>query len=133
MLGCWLGRLSLWHTGLAVEYFNDAAWDKCNWLEEHMKIEWCPETDCYIETHEPGTLYISDSDSDYELNDCLIDKTTSHVDDLSNQSSSEDDCYSDNENEDLSWMMSSDVESTWKVTDEGVHRSTRVRYQQRPL
>jgi 5-methylcytosine-specific restriction protein B len=28
VLGRWLGRLSLWHTSLAVEYFTQAAWDK---------------------------------------------------------------------------------------------------------
>ncbi len=50
VLGSWMGRLSMWHTGLAVQYFNDAAWDQCDWTEEDIKIEWCKETDRYVDT-----------------------------------------------------------------------------------
>ena len=83
--------------------------------------------------HELGTLYISDSESDFEPNDCCVDQTTSDEDYVSHESSSEEDCYSDNEKEDVSWMLSSAVESTSEVRDDGVQRSKRVRFQQRPL
>ena len=66
-LGSWLGRLSLWHTGLAVDFFHDAAWDASKWMDAHTKIEWCAETECYITTQDPGYEYKTDSDSDWEM------------------------------------------------------------------
>jgi hypothetical protein len=133
VLGSWLGRLSVWDTGLAVEYFNDAAWDQCDCTEGNMKIEWCSETERYIDTKDPANVYSSDSDSDWEIEDCFNERSPRFYEDMSDRSDTDDDHYSDNEVGDVSWMKYSVNEYTWKVTDEGVPTSTRPRYQQRPL
>ena len=133
VLGSWLGRLSMWHTGLAVEFFNDAAWDLWDWTEEDMKIEWCEATDRYIDRKELLHEVVPDSDSDWDIEDCLNEKRPRFDDDMSDRSDTDDDFYSDNDIEDVSWMKCSVGESTWKVSDKGVRTSTRQRYQQRPL
>jgi len=133
VLGSWLGRLSMWHTGLAVEYFHDAAWDLCDWTEEDMKIEWCEDTECYIDSKEPLHAVISDSDSDWDLEDLLNDTTSRLDQEMSDRSDTDDDYYSDNDSEDYTWIECCVAKPTWKVTDEGVRTSTRLRYQQRPL
>jgi hypothetical protein len=54
--------------------------------------------------------------------------------DCMDEASSDDSEYdTDNDVEDVSWMMSLGVASTWKLTDEGVRSSTRLRYQQHPI
>jgi hypothetical protein len=133
VLGSWMGRLSMWHTGLAVEYFNDAAWDLCDWTEEDTKIEWCDELQRYIDTKETLQEALSDSDSDWEIEYFVNEKTPRLHEEMSDRSDTDDDYYSDNDIEDFTWLKGYVPESTWKITDEGLRTSTRRRYQQRPL
>jgi len=123
----------MWHTGLAVDYFNDAAWDQCDWTEDDIKIEWCNDRQRYIDTKEPLDEVIPDSDSDWEVEDFMNENSPREHDEMSERSDTDDDYYSDNDIEDLTWMKCCVGESTWKVTDEGVRTSTRQRYQQHPL
>ena len=99
-----------------------------------MKIEWCEATDRYIDRKELLHEVVPDSDSDWDnIEDCLNEKRPRFDEDMSDRSDTDDDFYSDNDIEDVSWMKCSVGESTWKVSDKGVRTSTRQRYQQRPL
>ena len=133
VLGSWLGRLSMWHTGLAVEFFNGAAWDQCDWTEENMQIEWCKESDRYIDTTELLHQVVSDSDSDWDIEEWSNARNPRLDEDMSDRSDTDDDFYSENDNEDVSWMQCSVDDYSSKVSDDGVRTSTRLRYQQRPL
>ncbi len=86
-----------------------------------------------IDTNERLHDVIPDSDSDWEIEDFLNENTSRLDEELSDRSDTDDDYYSDNDIEDLTWMNCCVGESTWKVADEGVRSSTRQRYQQRPL
>jgi len=105
----------MWHTGLAVEFFNDAAWDLWDWTEEDMKIEWCEATDRYIDRKELLHEVVPDSDSDWDIEDCFNAKRPRFDEDMSDRSDTDDDFYSDNDIDDVSWMKCSVGESTWKV------------------
>jgi hypothetical protein len=118
---------------LAVDFFHDAAWDASKWMDAHTKIEWCAETECYITTQDPGYEYKTDSDSDWEMMYNVDNGCTTLYDCMDDASSDDSEYDTDNDAEDVSWMMSSGVASTWKLTDEGVRSSTRLRYQQHPI
>jgi hypothetical protein len=74
-----------------------------------------------------------DSDSDWEMEDTCNDRSTRCYESMSDRSDTEDDYYSDNAVEEVSWMQSCVDAETWKFTAAGVQKSTRIRYQQRPL
>ena len=132
-LGSWLGRLSLWHTGIAVDFLHEEAWEHTNWMDPHTTIEWCEDMDRYIVKHEADTVCNSDSDSDWSEEDMTGDCI--YVDDecIADVTSDDDESCSDNAQEDDTWLYTAPVESTWMVTQDGVKSSLRSRFQQRPI
>jgi hypothetical protein len=128
-----MGRLSLWHTGLAVDYFLDAAWDDCEWMDAHTTVEWCAFTKSYLTKQEFGTAYKSDADSDWNMTSDFYKSCTTVKDYKYDSSSDDDENDIGNESEDVAWMSRSALVSTWKTTNDGVRRSMRARFQKYPI
>lgn len=133
VLGAWMGRLSLWHTGLAVDYFLDAAWDDCEWMDAHTTVEWCAFTKSYLTKQEFGTAYKSDADSDWNMTSDFYKSCTTVKDYKYDSSSDDDENDIGIESEDVAWMSRSALVSTWKTTNDGVRRSMRARFQKYPI
>ena len=122
-IGRWLGRLSCWHTGLAVDYFHDLAWDIVDWTPD-SKTGWNPLNDCYESTVDVCTEGCIELDTDWEV--------MTPENDLQVQEDDDDLCLEDY-TEDVSWMGSTEMLESWSITDTGHRTSTRIRYQNRPV
>ena len=123
-IGRWLGRLSCWHTGLAVDFFHDLAWDIVEWTTD-SKTMWDAQTDCYVYKEEALTTNcINELDTDWEVIPSLHDLEVQEDDD---------DCIGDDYVEDVSWMSMTETTETWTICDTGAKNSTRIRYQSRPV
>ena len=132
-LGAWLGRLSLWHTGIAVDFLHEVAWEQTNWMDAHTKIEWCEDMDRYVIKQEADTVCDSDSESDWEEDDVTGNYLLGDDDSMADHTSDDGESCSENEQEDVAWLLTAPVQSTWMVTQDGVQSSQRLRYQQRPI
>ncbi len=121
VIGKWLGRLTAWHTGLAVDMFHNMAWDNVEWTPD-SKTLWSTDLNYFVFEHEDNMDASEDSDSDWNPNNeskCI---------------SSEDDDYDDgNFGEDVGWLHASNCTSTWDVSVSGCLTSTRQRYQHVPV
>ena len=142
VLGAWLGRLSVWHTGIAVDYLHDLAWTCLDWGIE-SKIEWSTLHECYVLIDEFEGEEDSDSDSEWDGAgsdvENKVDETlgtifmnevgeltwTSHPDDK--------DMMCVTIPEDVSWLHSNATVTTWYINEEGTQSSARTRYQHRPV
>ena len=123
-IGRWLGRLSCWHTGLAVDFFHDLAWDAVEWTPDSKTI-WNSHTDCYEYTDEArSTNFINEPDMDWEV--------MTEVHELEEQEA-DDDLFGENFHEDVSWMCMNDAIETWTISETGAKTSTRCRYQSKPV
>ena len=121
-IGRWLGRLSCWHTGLAVQYFQDCAWDLVDWTPD-SKTVWDSVRDCYVYKDDVGTVHCVDLDTDWEV--MTIDNAMQLEED-------EDDFCLEDFTEDVSWMASNVTVESWSITEAGLKTSTRIRFKNRP-
>ncbi len=129
-LGSWLGRLSLWHTGIAVDFLHEDAWEHTNWMDPHTKIEWCEDMDRYIVKQEADTVCNSDSDSDWREEDVTGNYMLGDDESMADHTSDVGESCSEKELEDVTWLLKAPVQSTWMVTQDGLQSSQRSRYQQ---
>jgi hypothetical protein len=121
-IGRWLGRLSCWHTGLAVQYFQDCAWDLVDWTPD-SKTVWDSLRDCYVYKDDVGTVHCVDLDTDWEV--ITIDNAKQLEED-------DDDFCLEDFTEDVSWMASNVTVESWSITEAGLKTSTRIRFKNRP-
>jgi len=65
VIGKWLGRLTAWHTGLAVHMFQDMAWDFVSWTVD-SKTTWSQSLQCYVYEDDENIDVSYKSDSDWD-------------------------------------------------------------------
>ena len=128
-----MGRLSLWHTGIAVDFLHEEAWEHTNWMDPHTKIEWCEDMDRYFVKQDADTVWNSDSESDWSEEDMTGNHMLEDDECMADGTSDDDESCSDNDQEDVTWLLKAPVQSTWKVTQDGVQSSMRSRFQQRSI
>ena len=121
VIGKWLGRLTAWHTGLAVDMFHNLAWDNVDWTPE-CKVVWSNDLHCYVYEDDQRMETSEDGDSDWDPMD------EAYSDDS-------DDDYIDawNYDEDLGFVQHSQCSTTRDSTITGRLRSTRICYQNVPV
>lgn len=142
VLGAWLGRLSVWHTGIAVDYLHDLAWTCLDWGIE-SKIEWCPQHECYVLLDEDEVDEESECDSEWDGR--LSDGDNKEEDNIGTIFMNEvgeltwathpddEDTMCVNIPEDVSWLHSSATVTTWYINEKGTQTSARTRYQHKPV
>jgi hypothetical protein len=129
VIGKWLGRLTAWHTGLAMLMFQDMAWDCVSWTVD-SKTTWSQSFQCYVYEDDENINVCYESDSDWEASkylDWLAQGETGESE------SDEEAYYADNFSEDLGWMKLSDIIPTWDVNESGAITSKRLRFQNHPV
>jgi hypothetical protein len=121
VIGKWLGRLTAWHTGLAVDMFHNLAWDNVDWTPE-CKVVWSNDLHCYVYEDDQRMETSEDGDSDWDPMD------EAYSDDS-------DDDYIDawNYDEDLGFLQHPQCSTTRDSTITGRLRSTRICYQNVPV
>jgi hypothetical protein len=128
VIGKWLGRLSAWHAGLAVDMFQ-MAWDCVSWTVD-SKTTWSQAFQCYVYEDDDSIDVCHDSDSDLEASKDLEWLARGET----GESESDDEgAYADNFTEDFGWMKTSDMIATWEANERGALTSKRLRFQNRPV
>ncbi len=112
---------------------HEVAWEQTNWMDAHTKIEWCEDMDRYIIKQEADTVCDSDSESDWREEDVTGNYMLGDDESMADHTSDDGESWSENEQEDVAWLLKAPVQSTWMVTQDGVQSSQRSRYQQRPI
>lgn len=129
VIGRWLGRLTTWHTGLAVDMFHDLAWDTVQWTTD-SKTMWNTSQQCYEFNYDVVIDCTYDSDTEW-VPVIVLDGVEVELSDASD--SDEDEAVWGNLTEDYSWMVNTELMYTWTVTEAGSKYSKRTRYQNRPV
>ena len=127
VVGAWLGRLSTWHTGVALDMFHERAWDKVDWTP-NSRTKWNVDTKCYVYEDIEQTACDIESDSDWEQDTKLPD-----IERQQEEDEEDDDFIICDFEEDFSWMESNDSIETWDISYDGVRKSARTKFQTLPV
>jgi hypothetical protein len=84
-------------------------------------------------TQDADTVWNSDSESDWSEEDMTVKYIFGDDECMADGTSDDDESCSDNDQEDVTWLLKAPVQSTWMVTQDGVQSSLRSRFQQRPI
>ena len=127
VIGKWLGRLTAWHTGLAVNMFLHMAWDCVSWTLDSITT-WSEQFQCFVYEDDQSIDECYDSDSEWDASKDLASAASEATDE-----SDDEEAYIDNFDEDYGWMKTSDIIATWDINESGACTSKRLRFQNRPV